>query len=335
MKNILWVTTNQISNQNGVLSSLWASTRYRVIIPSHFLALRHYKHLYLLAQKKISSDELNCFHDKQAVIFSKSSRYSNEQRAAYAKQQGIKVILDVCDNYFDTEKVAGQTAHYKKMVALADIVTVSTAELAAIVETHTGKQAIVIPDPYEYPQQPASFQPSSKQLNLLWFGSHKNVDSLKAMIPQLTPLSHEIPLKLHIITTPQHGLEGACERFNTQSENYQLQFSPWSLEITQKAMQKTDFIMIPSLSIDVKMVKSPNRLIESVHSGRFVIAYPLPSYQEFAQWAWVNDHFVEGIRWALQHPQQVIDKIQAAQHYITQHYSPERAGLLWEQVIKN
>lgn len=100
-------------------------------------------------------------------------------------------------------------------------------------------------------------------------------------------------------------------------------------------MQQADIVIIPSLNSDVKTVKSPNRLIESVRSGRFVVAHPLPAYQEFAKWVWVQSDLVDGIRWALQNPQQVIQNIQTAQQYISHQYSPERAGLLWEQVVNS
>ncbi|MCV6638344.1 glycosyltransferase [Candidatus Albibeggiatoa sp. nov. NOAA] len=335
MKNILWVTTSQIANQGGVLTSAWASTRYRVIMPAYFLAARNHNNSFLFAKEHFYSDELASWHTQDVVIFSKSNHISNEQRAIVAKQRGIKVVFDLCDNYFDSKEQQDYAQHCQSMIALADTVTVNTPELASVIEKYTGKKTIVIPDPYEYPQQPAYFQSAAKRLNLLWFGNYKNIDTLQSFIPKLTPLSAEIPITLHIVTKPNRGIEGACERFNTQSDNYQLTFSPWSLEATQQAMQQADIVIIPSLNSDVKTVKSPNRLIESVRSGRFVVAHPLPAYQEFAKWVWVQSDLVDGIRWALQNPQQVVQNIQTAQQYVSHQYSPERAGLLWEQVVNS
>lgn len=330
-KNLLWITFAPVRNHNGIMTSDLASARYRVIIPARFLATRGYQQTFFTTPEEPDIDEYAPHFIKQdVIIFSKSFNIYNEQIADLAKQHGVKIIYDICDNHFESHNLA---KHYKNMVSLADTIVVNTSSMAEIIGQHTSRQAVIVPDPYEGEQHAPCFHPDPKDLNLLWFGSHTNLDSLQAMLPEFVPLSRNIPLKLHIVTTPEVGIEQFCEQFNTQELNFQLKFSAWSVEVTQHAIQNTDIVVIPSMSDKRKVVKSPNRLIESLWGGRFVVAYPLPSYQEFSDWAWVNENLPNGITWALQNPTQVVKNIQKGQHHIAQYFSPQRIGSLWEKAI--
>lgn len=330
--NILWITFAPIVNKNGTLSSDMASARYRVIIPAKYLASqRDYQQTFICTHHGQDLRDISEILEKQnVVIFSKSFNPINEQIALIAKQKNIKVIFDICDNHFDSAKFA---QHYKNMANLADLITVNTPLMADIVKQYVDKSTIIIPDPYEGNKGRPHFKPAKDKLNLLWFGSHTNLDSLQAMIPTLAPLSQQISLRLHIVTAANMGVEQACQQFNTQSPRFKLQFTAWSLEATQKAITRADVVVIPSLANTKKVVKSPNRVVESLWAGRFVVAHPLPSYQEFSQWAWIGEDLTEGIGWALRSSPHVLKRIEAAQQYIAQNYSPEKISLLWENAI--
>lgn len=329
--NILWITFAPIMQQNGILTSNLASARYRVIIPAKALAAKDYQHTFFATPNEFNLIDIKSTLDKQdVIIFSKSFNAKNEKIASYAKQNKIKIIFDICDNHFESPKFS---QHYKNMVNLADKIVVNTPIMAEIVKQYTNRDSFVIPDPYEFQQGQPRFKPQSTGLNLLWFGSHTNLDSLQAMIPTLVPLSQQIPLKLHIVTAANMGVEQACQQFNTQLPHFKLFFSEWSLMTTQKAVQNADIVLIPSLPNARKAVKSPNRLIESLWSGRFVVAHPLPSYQEFAQWTWINEDLPSGIIWGLQNPKKIVHNIKVAQEHIMQHFSAEKVGEMWGNVL--
>jgi hypothetical protein len=61
-------------------------------------------------------------------------------------------------------------------------------------------------------------------------------------------------------------------------------------------------------------------VIDSLISGRFVITTPLASYEEFAPYTWQDD-YIQGIKWAIENPDQVIDRITKGQQYVEQNYS--------------
>jgi glycosyltransferase involved in cell wall biosynthesis len=330
--NILWITLKPILQRNGTLISEMASTRYRVIIPSGVLGGQNYQHTFFATPDKFNLDEIKSIVDSQdVVIFSKTFSSVNEEIANYAKQRKIKIIFDICDNRFILPEFS---QNYKNMVDLSDKVVVNTDLMAEIVKQYTGRDSSVIQDPYEFQRCKPNFKPRSDTLNLLWFGHHSNIDALKAMIPTLAPLSKQIRLKLHIVTSANIGMEQACKQFNKQSSNFKLFFSEWSVAATQKAMQQADMVLIPSFSNTIKSVKSPNRVIESLWSGRFVVADPLPSYKEFAQFAWIDEDLLGGIIWGLQNPNKVIHNIRESQGYIEQNFSPEKIGAMWKDLLE-
>ena len=60
-----------------------------------------------------------------------------------------------------------------------------------------------------------------------------------------------------------------------------------------------------------KRLKSNNRLIDTINSGRFAVCHPLPSYQELGDYAWIGESLADGIRWLLRHPEQAMARVKA------------------------
>lgn len=127
-----------------------------------------------------------------------------------------------------------------------------------------------------------------------------------------------------------------CKNFNRQYGNrIKAFFVPWSVEQVWQELNKTDLVLLPSrVGMGQKDVKSPNRLVESVWSGRFALASPLPAYQPFAEWIPLVDDFCAGLDWVLSHQSEIVPRIRAAQDYVSMHYSPEVIGKQWEAVIE-
>lgn len=328
---ITWITFGPINYFGNQYSSPLASARYRIIIP----AIELTKHSHVI--KIVPVLDGTSLHDllphltADAIIFSKSFSGLNEELAKCAQQAGTRIFFDVCDNNFEHPKYAN---YYRSMIALADKVIANTPQMAEVISHYTGKAAAVISDPYEGVRGLSHFSPLSSHLRLLWFGHPVNFDSLQAMLPQVLPLARQVPLELHIVTASQMGIEPACLQFNQQyGQQFRLRFSPWSLATTWQALQETDIVVIPTVVDNRKLVKSPNRLIESLWAGRFVVAQPLPAYQEFAAWAWVDGDMIAGLQWALQHPEEVKRRIVEAQQYIAVHFSPAVIAQQWEVVL--
>lgn len=81
------------------------------------------------------------------------------------------VVFDVVNDHFHDS----HEADYREMCRLADTVTVSSEAMARTVFAETGRQAIVVDDPYET----AEFLPQCMGDEVVWFGHPANFKSLE------------------------------------------------------------------------------------------------------------------------------------------------------------
>jgi hypothetical protein len=233
-----------------------ASWRYRSKIPAGDWA----------SQNDLAADTL---------IFAKPQ--ANELMVmARAKARGAWVVVDFCDDHFDW-------MYYQEALRLADAVTCSTTEMAKRIK-ELGRDATVIPDPYEYPEMP----PHCNGVNLLWYGHHVNRESLQRILPDLKGY----PLRV------VSNFDGAI---------------PWSHETMLKEFARADIVVIPATA----PYKSANRAIEAIRQGCFVVAEPHPALESFPIYI---GNIKEGIEWTKQ--QNMNKLISKAQRFVTAEFSP-------------
>ena len=109
----------------------------------------------------------------------------------------------------------------------------------------------------------------------------------------------------------------------------------WTWELQGELLKDTDIVLIPVESQNYRTdTKSANRLIDGLMSGNFVVTTPLSSYVEFEPYTWQKD-YVQGIKWAQEHPGKVIDRIKQGQEYTRQRYSKEIIAQKWLEVAQN
>jgi hypothetical protein len=82
-----------------------------------------------------------------------------------------------------------------------------------------------------------------------------------------------------------------------------------------------------------KLVKSPNRVVEPLRAGRFVVAYPLPSYAELGDYVWLGEDISAGVAWALTNHEEVRRRLEAGQAYVARRFDPRAIGRVWEAVL--
>lgn len=206
-------------------------------------------------------------------------------------------IFDVCDDHFETE----HAEHYLLTCERADLVTCNSPTMALRIKDMTGRDAVVIPDPFEYERK------LPHQGNLLWFGWRWNLKPLMRVMADL----------------PDVPLEVVSEPGNTM-------VTPWSPENLQRAFSTAGIVLIP---VGNKKAKSANRMIEAINAGCFVVAEEMPAHNEFSPFAWIGD-IGEGVRWALDHPDEALGATAMGQDYIDKHYSMDAIGPLWAKAIE-
>ncbi len=328
---LCWITQGGATQgPNGKPYSTLASTRYRVLIPA--LELQHHGYQSSIMNKDEAFQRAELCLTSQVIIFSKSYKEENIAMALVARQQGIKIILDICDNHFSTPQYARS---YIGLIKLADLVTCNTEAMAEQTLPFEPRETRVIPDPYESPSLSPKFSPGEK-LVLGWYGFPSSIDGLLEHLDGLVQLSKGMPLELQVTTSFGQGiaelLEGIQEKLPA---SLTLNALDWNPEVQDGVMKAADIILIPSPMNERKVVKSANRMIEALRYGKAVVASPLPCYQPFSHFAYVGDDIVGGIRQTLAERESVEARIAEGQIYIQKHFSPAIIGRKWKQALES
>ena len=245
-----------------------ASYRYRAAIPAAEIGA---------SLKDLTADTL---------IFGKPQPQELMQ-IARAKARGAWVVVDFCDDHFDW-------MHYADALRMADVVTCPTAAMAAIIKG-LGREAIVVPDPYEYPM----VLPHCTGINLLWFGNSVNFESIRRVGPTL----EDYPLRV------VSNVKGTV---------------PWSKETMLREFLAADIVILPATDA----YKSNNRALESIRQGCYVVAEPHPSLMDIPG-IWIGD-IKEGIEWTRHNLSEANQRVSTAQKYVMENYSPKTVSLAWK-----
>jgi hypothetical protein len=330
---LCWLLASPLERINGTLTSNFASVRYRAV-PAMRAMLQGGHQVSALQQPALKSmaDLKAHWAPCDLLVVSKVDYNSVPQIAAFARSRGARMVVDACDDHFETPQFCDafhQTLH------MADYVTCSTDTLASRIRERTGRQATVILDPFEAPASPPRFQPGAERLRLLWFGSATNFGTLAAALPDLVEFGRHRPLSLRVVTAlDDPDVTRIAHLVNSQHAS-ELTFEPhqWSLHDQWSHFDACDLVIIPSRNVQDKLVKSPNRLVESLRRGRFVVAYPIPSYRPLADFSWQGEHLAQGIAWALAHPAEVRERIADGQRYVEGHYHPAAIAARWSDCL--
>lgn len=359
---ITWIAYHSIERVGDRHISDVASVRYRLLMPASALGQLGYRvNLLQLAPEDHVENVVPRLTGEVVIISKPPLDAETIEKTARLTQQLVqavqadcrKVVADLSDDHF-FRPVFGE--YFRALVNEVDLNVASTPMMAEIVRGHTQRPVFVAGDPYEGVRGTVEFRPPSaraqsllgkvfenvlggssrRPLRLLWFGHGSNVGSIAGLLPELPRLVARCTVEVHLVTVQHPDVERLCTSFN---EDYApactVRLSPWTLDTTWQALRDCDMVIIPIRMDDPsKLVKSPNRLVESVWAGRFVVANPIPSYQEFGDFAWVGEDIVSGIEWALDHPAEVRRRIAAGQAYIEKNFSPAAIARQWDAALK-
>jgi len=302
---------------SDVYKSKRASHRLRGDVTCQALLEQGYDAKILTDWSEVDSDTI--------VIFLKHSSVDSIQRA---RNLGSRTVYDLCDNKF------GEKQEYKPCCLTADLVSVNSVQMGVSVKMHTGRDSIVMPDPFERPKLPPKFSPGH-DINLLWFGSQSSFKFLP-MVEIWQRLEKEVCNYLYTMVSAR--IDRVFSKFQLRQQKGvvaginldRVNMKEWTWELQGQLLEQCDIVLMPVQTDNPRTdTKSANRVIDSLISGKFVITTPLASYEEFAPYTWQGD-YIEGIKWARDNPDQVINMIAAGQQYTEQNYS---ARVLSKQLI--
>jgi hypothetical protein len=321
---------------DGRLTSTVASTRLRVLVPKTALEARGHT-VELLQVSPASFDACVArLREFDAVLFKKTMELERGQLVAdvldRAIASGVPTLFDLCDR-IDAASETGR--RNLRMLRAADRVTTSTPTLAAALRTMDARDIRVITDPYEGPRGEPAWRPGADRLKVLWFGHLSNLDTTDGLVEELGAIGRRRPIQLTLVTGAEPSLLKRCKELNQRWRHaLALRYEEWSPDVLWAALAATDVVAIPTRADSAaKLVKSPNRMVDSLWAGRCVIANPLPAYVPFAPWAYIDETIGAALERALAEEDRIVGRVRAAQAHIAEVHSPDRIGEEWERAI--
>jgi hypothetical protein len=324
---ITWINPARIEQRNGSLTSDRACVRLRCVGPAIDLLRRGHEVMAvaLFDWQQWANDPT--FYNRDVFVLGKAFA---DVRPIIQRihESGGKVVIDLCDNVFEPPE-DGLKQIYEWALPMADGVATSSETLRVAVARHIPERLpiVAIPDCVEGNRQVARFAPSSDVLRLLWFGYPNNLPLVHQGLPALGKVSQRLRAELTLVTAwvgqPRQAFEGKPHGLETR-------LIEWSVETMASEFARCDMAVIPSDDSPARITKSANKVITSLWAGRYVAAYPLPSYATFAPFAGIGRDLTGNIVWAVQNQTAVVERIVAGQEFIASHYASENIGKAWE-----
>jgi hypothetical protein len=331
--HIAWiVSAQQLHMTPGWSGSSVASYRYRVVIPARGLSERGHRVSSIAVSEGGAGfgTAVEQMRGADVAVFGKLGDLRLHGRLLRAARGlGIGTVVDVCDDHFSD---ASDGEQHRAIVTEGDAVSVSSKFLAARVAETTSRPSTVIADPYEGSRGEPKWAPGAT-IVATWFGHPSNLVGLAKCFEQIR--ASGMPMHLIVVTKGVREVIDWCRWASVEgAPRLSLEFREWSLQATDRALRQCDVALLPTLTDNrYYLSKGPNRLVESLWAGRFVVAHRLPAYEDFGAWAWVNDDVAAGLAWAVGHPREIPGRIAAAQDYIAANFSPQSITRAWEMLL--
>ena len=210
-----------------------------------------------------------------------------------------RVVYDCCTNHFVTK----HREFYLNACARADAVVAASAEMARIVKRETGRDAWVIEDPYEESEWAPRVGP-----HLLWHGHARNVREIEHWRRRLEGY------RLTMVTGGGQAIPPG--------------YVQWSPDAMEAAYREAGMVVLPYIG---NPESTANRAVNAIRRGLWPVCGPMPALAPLGVW---QGDVEEGVAWALDNQQEVLDRISALQDVVERHYSPRVIAEKWRRMLE-
>ena len=209
------------------------------------------------------------------------------------------VVFDVVNDHFDSQPSVGE------MCRLASAITCGSDAMARTVYDCTGRDAVVIDDPYEMDEQAAACSGST----VAWFGHAAN---LRSLVPHVERLQG-----LRLVVCTNHDAPSIVR---------------WTMDSERACLEACAVALLTGANRGA----SSNRVVKALRAGRFVVMpHDCPeAWRQFAPFVWVGN-VREGVEWALGNRAKAVERVRAGQEYVRERFSPATIGRQWAAVFQS
>lgn len=311
-----------------------ASVRYRCLIPLEALRARGLP-VALYEERDRSR--------YTGVVFSKLYGPDDQALARDLRAAGGAVILDLCDNHFynpfDVPAYRSARTNLLRMIALADLVVCSTAALAEVVRHEAGLEQLpeVVGDPVECATadvQDTAVASKRGLAQFVWFGIHGvpnapcgmldllNIDEL------LTETAQRWAFEVIVVSNDRSKYEA-----HIRPRPWPSKYVEWDHSSFPRLLARATAVLLPITRNPFTLCKSNNRLATALLAGVPVIADSIPSYEEFAPFAYLDD-WRRGLETVLSAPAEARARAMAGRRYVSERWSVPAIADQWVRVLE-
>ena len=312
-KDVIWIFSleNPMALPSYIVSGILPADYNKI---QKIIFLEHDNPKNLLIEKK-----------PKVIIVGKVFHSSVIELIKEARKLNIKIISIFDDWHFD--KQFKNNSIYNLEIAInSDRIIAKTKKAIDIIYEHTKIKGTIIPDCLRY-KTLKTIGVFTNPYKLCWFGNYTNHPSLLKGINEISKPKNKIELK--IITNQLNDLKKSLIGID---QKLSLEFIEWTL-LMHENIKKSEIIIIPLINDKKSLVKSSNRIIDSLNMGKFIIINDNDQFSEFRDYCYFGN-IKDGLEWVYNNKDLAISMIKKGQKYVMENFSLKTVGDKWKILIE-
>jgi hypothetical protein len=252
-------------------------------------------------------------------VFSKHFEKAKHLIAMDAKDDlGYIGVFDVCDDHFDRE----DGPYYETMIKRADAVTCNSKNMQERIYEVTGVMARIIPDPISFPNTSFKQYSEGDTPKVLWYGHSSNMRSL-AFVAKTSPV---------VVTA-------YCDKLYKGIPNVSVK--KWGLGVVEGVIKDYDIVLLPTQEHPWAKCKSPNRAVDALVAGKYVITDSPEIYEDLKDFVRINPNLAKPgelqkeLEFWKNNPDVVKKMVEGGQKYVEKMCTSDKILDQWLEVLKD
>ena len=267
---------------------------------------------------------INHFQPK-IIILSKAFSTKVSELTEIAKRKNIKIISIFDDWSFEN---TNRTKPNLPIAENSDVIIAKTKFAANEIYTNTNLNCLVIPDPIRF-KKSKIFEKIDEPIKVCWFGMHTNHSTIISELLNIEKIN--VKINLSLISNSFETIENFINQ--NKFKNLSLKLLLWNKN-SDLDIVKSDVVILPYPNDKKRLIKSSNRIIESLNLGRFTILSNVKQFSEFEKFTYFGD-ISKGLHWLLNNNSKAKQITLDGQRYVNDNYSIRNICDKWLKVFQN
>lgn len=172
-------------------------------------------------------------------------------------------------------------------------------------------------------------------INILWYGSARNLYPLLEKLPFLLKLKSNRSFALDILTGDlvAHQKRRISELKQQMSTSWNITCQQWTYEKHLTKLEKAHYTLLPCKNNQYSEYASSNRLLDAISGGTIPIATPIPSYRSLGEVAILSNHLISSFVESIKSYDEISRTFESRRVKSLKHYSLERIVMKYKNLF--